>query len=356
MNTPKYEVDDFLQDESFYNWVKRKNQADIEYWEAWWNANPEYRSNATEAINLIRSISFEDKSYSKSEVVSLWNRIKRETVDAPTIRALHRPGSKGFWSSNFTRIAAVALPFILAAIFYAYYAGVGSVPDSPSTQIVVKEIPRGQKLTVYLPDGSKVKLNSESRISYPKPFDKNERIVLLNGEAFFEVISDVNRPFRVISGAIETRVLGTSFNVSAYPSDDRIEVAVVTGKVSVEKVSKQESNADRSHTGTEMIVLSPLEQAIYYQQSDQTVVSGYNPKETLAWNEGALYFNNASMEEFVTELERWYGVEIIVEREIPIKKGIVGEFRNQSLEEILMGMHVASEFQYEFKNGIVIIR
>jgi hypothetical protein len=62
------------------------------------------------------------------------------------------------------------------------------------------------------------------------------------------------------------------------------------------------------------------------------------------------------MDELVNELERWYGIDIVIERETPIKKGIVGEFRNQSLEEIMMGLRITSEFEYEFKNGKLIIK
>jgi ferric-dicitrate binding protein FerR (iron transport regulator) len=122
-----------------------------------------------------------------------------------------------------------------------------------------------------------------------------------------------------------------------------------TGEVSVKKISGQ-TQAGKS------IILSPAEQATYSVTTGETVVSGFNPDRVLGWKDGILHFNNASMEDFVAELERWYGIDIEVARKIPIKKGIVGEFSNQSLEEILMGMHGASEFEYEFINGKLIIK
>lgn len=354
MKFDNYQVEDFLQDGSFFNWVKMTNKEDIELWEAWWKDNPGHHDEAREAINILKTISFEMKGFNQSEITDIWQRIKEKTIDSQQITK--RSSVRKFLSNNFMKVAAVTVPFILGAVlYYLYNNEVTQNQTVFSQQQIVKEIPRGQKLTVYLPDGSMVKLNAESKISYPKPFDKEERVVTLNGEAFFEVTRDPQRPFRVISGGIETRVIGTSFNIKAYSDEDRVKVAVVSGKVSIEKVSREKKNANTDFS-SESIVLSPSEQVTYYVENNKTVVSGYNPNEVLGWSEGTLYFNNASMEEFVSKLERWYGIDIIVKREIPIKKGIVGEFRNQSLEEILMGMHASSEFDYEFENGKLIIK
>jgi ferric-dicitrate binding protein FerR (iron transport regulator) len=173
----------------------------------------------------------------------------------------------------------------------------------------------------------------------------------LEGEAFFEVAADPERPFIVRTGDLETTVLGTSFNVKAYPKDGKIDVAVKTGKVTVVAQNPKQSTAQSTS-----VVLSPTEMASYSQNENQFRVSIFDEKEVLSWSDGTLYFNNATMEEFVAKLERWYGVEIVMARKTPVKKGIVGEFKDLSLEEILMGTHEASEFSYEFKNGKVIIR
>jgi len=195
-------------------------------------------------------------------------------------------------------------------------------------------------------------LNSESKISYPKPFDVHQRIVELEGEAFFEITPDKNRPFIVKSGNLLTKVLGTSFNIKAYPFDKNVKVAVKTGKVSVENTSRETKNK-KSKT----VILLPSEMVTYQKSDNTTNISGFDPREELDWRKGILNFNNASMEEFVAKLERWYGVDIIVERSKPIAKGIVGSFNNQSLEEILMGTKETTEFEYEFlSNGKIIIK
>ena len=349
MKSENYQVEDFLQDESFFNWLKKNNKEDIAQWEAWWRDNPDHRSKAREAINLINSISFKDRGFNEQEINALWSRIKDQNLESQREPVKRKEANERFIYRYLGRVAAVALPLVAGFAFYLYYQNASLEPADFAQQQMVREIPKGQKLTVFLPDGSMVKLNSESRITYSEPFDEKERVVTLDGEAFFEVTPDANRPFKVVTRGLETRVLGTSFNVNAYPEEAQIQVAVVTGKVSVEQI-------DQAETDTKTIVLSPSEQATYSVETNQTVVSGYNPSKVIGWKNGTLYFNNASMEDFVEELERWYGIDIEVQRQVPIKKGIVGEFTNQSLEEILMGMHVASEFEYEFKNGKLIIK
>jgi ferric-dicitrate binding protein FerR (iron transport regulator) len=281
----------------------------------------------------------------------MWRNIKLETMHN-TVHSIERARPSKVWSSYLMKVAAVTILILLGTFLYLYHVQAAEEQDYSAQQMIVKEIPPGQKLTVYLPDGSRVKLNSESKISYLKPFDENKRMVSLEGEAFFEVTPDSSRPFLVISKGVETRVVGTSFNVNAY-SNSHVKVSVVSGKVSVKKLSNDKPTVSSS---TEPVWLSPTEQATCFVNESELTVSGYNADEVLGWSDGILYFNNASMDELVNELERWYGIDIVIERETPIKKGIVGEFRNQSLEEIMMGLRITSEFEYEFKNGKLIIK
>ncbi|MCK5104208.1 MAG: FecR domain-containing protein, partial [Cyclobacteriaceae bacterium] len=253
---------------------------------------------------------------------------------------------------KYLKVAAVIFPFIIAAVLFLFFRETPNKNRIAEQLLIEKSSPRGEKRTVFLSDGSKVKLNAESKISYLKRFNENERIVQLDGEAFFEVTPDKSRPFIVKSGNIETKVLGTSFNIKAYPDERKIMIAVKTGLVSVENKNQKLTNKQNKS-----IVLSPMEMATYYDETNQTTVSDYDPLKVLAWKDGMLYFVNATMEEFITKVERWYGVDIIVERTEPIAKGITGIFKDQSLEEILMGTKDASEFEYKFlSNGKVLIK
>ncbi len=330
-------------DESFYNWVENPDCEEGIFWDSWLKDHPDKMADANQAKKLLKALSFKDKAFDKAEITDLWEKIKSESVDtSKTVR--FRP-----W--KYLKVAAVIAPFILAAVLFLFFREIPNEDQVVEQLIIEKNNPKGEKRTVYLSDGSKVKLNAESTIKYLKPFSENQRVVELEGEAFFEVTPEKSRPFIVKSGNIETRVLGTSFNIKAYSKDNNIKVAVKSGKVTVENKSKDFANKQNRS-----VVLSPSEMAIYSEESNNTIVSSFDPKEVFGWNEGTLYFNNASMGEFVEKLERWYGIDIIVKREMPIKKGIVGEFHNQTLEEILIGTRDVSEFDYEFKGGKLIIK
>lgn len=351
MNIENYILKDFLMDESFYNWVKQPNGREGQFWDNWLINHPEKQFEIEQAKKIIKSISFKDKSFSKEEITNLWDKIKEDSLEHKAIDKESVAKSTNNYLWKYLKVAAVIIPFIATSVLLLLYH------DNPkeivvNQQRIEKQIPKGQKLTVFLPDGSKIKLNAESTISYLKPFDRDQRIVELEGEAFFEVTPNKNRPFIVKSGNINTKVLGTSFNIKAYPEDKCVLVAVKSGIVSVEN-----KNQDLPNKLNKSIVLSPKEMAIYSERTNQTTVSAYDPMEVLGWSDGVLYFDDASMDEFISKLERWYGIDIIVKRNKPISKGIVGVFTNQSLEEILMGTKDASEFEYEFlTNGKVIIK
>jgi ferric-dicitrate binding protein FerR (iron transport regulator) len=249
------------------------------------------------------------------------------------------------------KVAAVLVPFIIAAVLFVFYRQATEPQPKLAHQIIEKTIPRGQKLTVFLSDGSKVILNSESSIKYAKPFGKNQRIVELEGEAFFHVTPDKARPFVVKTVTMKTKVVGTSFNIKAYSTDNTISVAVRSGQVLVEDISQKSSEKP-----PKSMMLSHSEMATYSLETHEISVSGYDPKEVLGWSDGTLYFDGAHMDEFISKIERWYGVEVQVKRKETIKKGIVGEFHDQSLEEILMGIHESCEFDYEIHGDKVIIK
>jgi len=348
MDFKNYELIDFLMDDSFFKSVKKPNSDDALFWEAWLIEHPDKKQYADEAMKIIKSVSFSDKSFNKDEITGLWNDIQQRTVNTRKKKTV----TIHFRLWNYLKVAAVLLPFVVTTTLYLVYRKTPQPQTIDQNPLVQKSNPRGQKLTFFLSDGSKVKLNSESTISFQQTFESAQRVVTLEGEAFFEVTPDQNRPFIVRTGDVETRVLGTSFNVEAYPADEKVKVAVKTGKVSVNAPGPK-TDLDARET----IVLSPLEMATYSKKTNKSKVSGYDQLTVLGWGDGTLHFENATMDEFVSKLERWYGVDIIVKRDKPVPKGITGTYTQVPLEEILMGHRSASEFDFEFlPNGNVIIK
>lgn len=350
MNIENYSVSDFLADESFYNWVKDAESSDGLQWELRLKEFPGKRKEAEKAKAILQSIRFKDKALNHEEITSLWIKIKDETLISGQQQKAEKE-IQPVWSSwKFLKVAAVILPFLIATILLLFFRQEPVESNEISYELIEKYNPKGQKLTVFLSDGSKVKLNAESKITYQKPFESHQRLVILEGEAFFEVTPDVEKPFVVQSGELEIRVLGTSFNINAYPELSKISVAVKTGLVSVMNFT------DKGTTDKESLKINPAEMVTYSKAQEEFKISDYNPEEVLSWSDGVLFFENATMEEFVRKIERWYGIDIVIKRKQPVVKGITGIFKDQTLEEILIGVHEASEFEYEFKDGKLIIK
>lgn len=236
--------------------------------------------------------------------------------------------------TNFLLRVAASITLILGIGLVIY---LNQLRES-EVNYITKSSTRGQKATITLSDGSVVRLNSESSITYPETFASlDSRDIKLTGEAFFEVKRNQEKPFSIKSADILTTVLGTSFNISAYPETDEIEVTVATGQVKVESDSDLVSE------------LVPGQQASYSKLSNALTVSEVDVNSHMAWKDGMLLFDKASFPQVVMELERWYGVDIEVEGEA---RGcqIVGRYKNQSLENILNGL--SQTLNLKIVNGI----
>ena len=174
------------------------------------------------------------------------------------------------------------------------------VAQAPVCEVKTKRLstPRGMDFKVILPDGSEVWLNAESTLTYPSRFHEAQRIVELDGEAYFKVAKDSARPFIVRSGKLETQVLGTSFNFRNYIHSTP-HVTLVEGRVLV-------TGHDTS------VTLHPNEDAQI--SDDGTIrVTQVDPRSYTAWVDGYFYFDNASLEEIMRELGRWYNLNILFE-------------------------------------------
>ena len=163
-------------------------------------------------------------------------------------------------------------------------------------QIHRLSIPRGETFKVVLSDGTEVLLNSDSRLKYPEVFTGNERKVYLEGEAYFEVAKDKEHPFKVMAQGVEVNVLGTHFNVNAYPERTDVVTTLVEGKVRVGR-------------GTRQIVLVPGEQAA--ASAESLNVKKVDVREYIAWKDGLFVFSRMSLEEIMRQVYRWYGVETV---------------------------------------------
>lgn len=213
----------------------------------------------------------------------------------------------------------------------------------PEEEYIIKQTAKGEKLAFTLRDGTMIQLNAESTLKY-KP--SSDREVFLEGEAFFDVARDTLHPFIIYTRSITTTVLGTSFNIKAFTNEDDIAVSVVSGKVKVEQ---------QDTTQKKTLHLTPGEQAVYNHQDTAFTKKKFEYQEAISWKDGRLYFKNARFAEVITTLERWYGVEIDVQRK-NIENGFSGSYTNRSLESVLEGMSFVLEFEYDINNKQITIK
>ncbi|MDP2335962.1 MAG: FecR domain-containing protein [Bacteroidota bacterium] len=161
-------------------------------------------------------------------------------------------------------------------------------------------VPKGQVNQVFLADGTRIWVNSETRLSIPSVFARNERVVRLNGEAFFEVAKDKKRPFRVEVNGQQIEVLGTSFNVRAYESSNKIETTLETGQIQL-------------RTGNQTNLIKPGEQSLYDKTNKRLIISKVDPGTFSSWKDGRYEFQNEDLIEVFKVIERWCDVEIIAD-------------------------------------------
>lgn len=196
---------------------------------------------------------------------------------------------------------------------------------------------RGQQAVITLQDGSIVKLNNSSAISFPERFTNGKREITLQGEAFFEVKRDPEKPFIVRTGDLTTAVLGTSFNICAYQRKP-IEVTVKTGRVVVANVRKQ---ADKLELHPNQQIYFDPEKAIWEKRE-------VSLERYLAWTDKIIYLDNTRIEELTDILEKWYDVTITLDNKALGDCTVSGKYKSDRLTNILEGLKIMHGMEYHF--------
>jgi transmembrane sensor len=258
-----------------------------------------------------------------------WQRIYDRTLAShPEITALHK-NNRGIWLS-----AAAMLIGVCALAFWFTF---DNNSKSQTETFVSGKAGTGKMLVVYLNDGTKVTLNSGSELLYPEKFDGNKREVYLNGEAYFEVAHDPSKSFQVHSGKVVTSVLGTSFNVMAYPSMSKMAVTVLTGKVAVKNTSTDK-----------LVTLLPKQRAsLNIGKETFAVDSVKDVSDMIAWSKGEMIFDNATLEEIALKAGNKFGIQVKILNQEKKERRITGTFNKQSFIEIMNAVTHLTETSYK---------
>lgn len=339
----------YLEDISFINWVfEPTSKLDI-FWEEFGKLHPEEARNIQMARRIIQQFRTVAKPLSEEDKILLFSRILKQ------IEKKQKSKKSNLRLIGFLKYAAVALIFfsIGALLFYkqnqinpAFYS-FNSEEQIPNDQvrlirsngdnIILNEkravlkyqktgelvinkdtlqpskvnfkgeeslnqliIPYGKTSEIILPDGTNVFLNAGSRLVYPEHFKEKFREVFLYGEAYFKVKHDAKHPFVVQVNDLRINDLGTSFNVSAYPSDNRIETVLTEGRLNI-----RQNNAGFFDQATELI---PGQLASFNRQTNQTIIKTVDVENYILWTQGMMKFESADLNRIVKKLERFYNI------------------------------------------------
>lgn len=399
-NYHEYSLEDLIEDRSFVAWtLKKENDSE---WKSFIEDHPEFRSTAIKAREIILLLRDTYEVLDEESVLEMWQNIDR-------FDHMHQQKARSLTVRKIvSRAASVLLVISLGTLGYFYlnnpkdagyrFASVenqgennearlvlgggetitlkkdnSSIMLNSENQVVINNdsiiqlsskdnnqdntvsmneviIPYGKRSELLLADGTKVWLNAGSRLAFPSKFTEKNREVYLEGEACFKVVKNETQPFIVKTGQINVTVLGTWFDVSAYPADKTIETVLIEGSVVVSKTKM-------IGFGKSEKILKPLQKASFDRESrDVTVSDEPHAGEVIAWTEGWLQFSRESLNSVFTRIERYYNVKIVLPENFPSSELITGKLDlKESLEEVMRALSDVAKIGYRISGDKIFI-
>lgn len=364
MEKRNYTIEDFVLDQQFRKWVFDPDLETMSYWESFMEANPGKVNDMSKARRLLLHMAKVKHHVEADELAGRWENIKSKIAAVkPDDRAVksvilrtrtglhHAVEPRGYHPPKKQKMRLFRM-FSISVLLISLGFGAWwwrQTPDLPQVAGAVidwmeYEAPKGTKTVVSLHDGSKVTLNSGSRIRYIKNFVGPQREVHLTGEALFEVAADPSKPFVVEAAGIETKALGTIFNIKAF--DGMLaQVSLLEGSVEV-----------RGEATGEPILLRPGE-AVRYRPGLNGLRKGkFETEEVMAWANKTLYFKNTPIRDVTRDLENWYGVEITYANSPPSNLRVTGKFYDKPLRNVLEGLSYSAAFDYSMNGEEIVLK
>ncbi len=273
----------------------------------------------------------------------LQSRIEEETSHS---HRLYMRNSNRLESSRWFVFAKVAAIFIVAMLI-GVYANQLLFTEVPDATPMLKEISmdKGQRGSVTLSDGTKVFLNSESKISLPNVFEEDVRTVYLEGEAYFDVVKNPQKPFIIQTRSTIVEVLGTSFSIRSFPEEKVVTTAVEEGVVSFRGSTENNDNG--------VILTAGNLGTFNIEEESITTEEIENLEIYLGWKNGYLFFQDASMEKVKLALERKYDIQVEFDTSEIEELQLTAEFKSRMLKNVLETISMSLDLQYEIDEEVV---
>ncbi|WP_373123520.1 FecR family protein [Bacteroides caccae] len=249
-------------------------------------------------------------------------------------KRLERKERLNWWEWGVRAAAVLFIPLFLSLFYFIFNQ------DKNNDRYVEIRSNPGMKTKVELPDGTWVWLNSGSYLKYPVSFEKGYRKVELKGEAYFSVQKDNGRKFLVDVGkGVELEVLGTEFNVDAYPDDEFVAATLVTGRVNFHC---QQRGKEATYS------MQPGQKVIYKLLDEKLLCTAVSFETDIAWRNGKIIYRDTPLEEALRILSKNFDVEFRINNPLLKKYCFTGIFINQRLDRILEHFKIASGVRYRY--------
>ena len=237
---------------------------------------------------------------------------------------------------TYSKYAAAIVVVLGMGMMIQYIVGQRGPGDKLFLADTRIEAPAGQMSSIVLPDGTKVQLNSGSKLTYSGGFNSGERVVNLEGEAFFNVTKDKKHPFQIRTKTLDFKVYGTSFNVQAYTDDSEVNTTLVEGSLGI--IGK---------TGDELARLVPGENGNYNDSSKKLLISKVDLGLYTSWKDGLVTFRNEKLKDIARKLERWYNVQIVINNPKLADELYMGTImKNKPVDQLLDVFKLTSSLHY----------
>lgn len=290
---------------------------------------------------------------------ALWEKVKEENAEYPVDwegmyqRVIHSEEDLPVVGLRRHRVwlkaAAAVLILLAGTLTWRYLTGRHAAPEKADTMEAIalqKDKPASvnKKQTIHLPDGSTAILNADSHLDYPSAFTGKTREIYLSGEAYFDIKHDASKPFLVHTGKIVTRVLGTAFDIRAYPGDESIRVTVTRGKVQVLNESKS------------LGLITANQQISFSKTTGTAIQKTVDSKSLVAWKPEEIAFNDISMLDAAKKIEERFNVQIEFANPLIKDCRITATFsEDDMLDEMLTVICGVTKCQYTIQNNKIMI-
>jgi transmembrane sensor len=373
MNYRDYDAEDLLLEPSFLNYCLGSNEEAILFWENWLQENPDKASVVQQAQQMFLLLNgnhtaAQFREHQSKFRIAFNKHLHQDTATATSLFVT--PSKDSFRSRKIGKYAVGIAASLLLLASISYFVLDKKPTLNQPDQYTYTSIP-GERKSFQLPDGSTVLLNGGSILKITADFNKVNREITLEGEAYFDVTQNAEKPFIIQAGGMCVKVLGTTFNVKAYPQDRTLETVLISGavevtvkdlpkrnvilkpqqKIVIEKLIAPAGNRSDSaanpggQAGMHKNIAIKNVQLLAY---DSTVL------ET-SWTKNRLVFDNETLATVATKIERWYGVKVQVDPTIADTYLFTGIFENESIQQMLKALQLSLPFHYKLEDKTLFI-